>query len=171
MGVVLLAVLLVLFFKLCLPRMRRMMRKDEEIRWPEVKSDAAGGTLQPLPARQTGGAGFDMGDESDEEPEQPAVHRELPPETAAYPANEPSLKAADSFNGSMMNSYSHSNMRASNSLRRDPYLDSMPTAAPQNTYYGPPYAAHPDTEGAGPYSAAHAEVPYEEDAVQPPHVY
>ena len=47
----------------------------------------------------------------------------------------------------------------------------MPTAAPQNTYYGPPYAAHPDTEGAGPYSAAHAEVPYEEDAVQPPHVY
>lgn len=36
-----------------------------DIKWPELKADGDSAAMQPLPARRTGGAGFDMGDESD----------------------------------------------------------------------------------------------------------
>jgi hypothetical protein len=37
-----------------------------DIKWPELKADGDNAALQPLPARRTGGAGFDMGDEFDD---------------------------------------------------------------------------------------------------------
>ncbi|CAO1637157.1 unnamed protein product [Jaminaea pallidilutea] len=39
---------------------------DNDIKWPEIKhNDDDGAAMQPLPARRTGGAGFDMGDGSE----------------------------------------------------------------------------------------------------------
>lgn len=38
---------------------------DADIKWPELKQGADAAAMQPLPARRTGGAGFDMGDESE----------------------------------------------------------------------------------------------------------
>ena len=42
---------------------------DNEIKWPELKADndGTGAAMQPLPARRTGGAGFDMGDEGSDD--------------------------------------------------------------------------------------------------------
>jgi hypothetical protein len=37
-----------------------------DIKWPELKADGDAAALQPLPARRTGGAGFDMGNEFDD---------------------------------------------------------------------------------------------------------
>ena len=34
-----------------------------DIKWPELKADGDAAAMQPLPARRTGGAGFDMGNE------------------------------------------------------------------------------------------------------------
>ncbi|KAL6977944.1 hypothetical protein U1Q18_052096 [Sarracenia purpurea var. burkii] len=41
---------------------------DGDIKWPELKADndGTGAAMQPLPARRTGGAGFDMGEGSDD---------------------------------------------------------------------------------------------------------
>lgn len=36
---------------------------DADIKWPELKHGGDDAAMQPLPARRTGGAGFDMGDE------------------------------------------------------------------------------------------------------------
>ncbi|KAK0558110.1 hypothetical protein OC846_000103 [Tilletia horrida] len=38
---------------------------DHDIRWPELRSEGDSAAMHPLPARRTGGAGFDMGGESD----------------------------------------------------------------------------------------------------------
>ncbi|WFD32625.1 hypothetical protein MSPP1_003673 [Malassezia sp. CBS 17886] len=87
-GVVLLALLGVAAYMLFGGRIRQMLRRREEIRWPELRQEASGAA--PLPARQTGGAGFDMGDESDDDAPDPMMH-------------EVSVKPADSFsNGSVM---------------------------------------------------------------------
>lgn len=43
-----------------------------DIRWPELKHDGEEAVMQPLPARRTGGAGFDM---SGEEGESDVGHR------------------------------------------------------------------------------------------------
>lgn len=47
----------------------------DDIRWPELKADhdMTGAAMQPLPARRTGGAGFDMGEDSDAEDEDEAA--------------------------------------------------------------------------------------------------
>ncbi|WFD44286.1 hypothetical protein MPSI1_002952 [Malassezia psittaci] len=87
-GVVLLAILGVIFGKLFGRRIVRHFRNDE-IKWPEMQQDSAAANA-PLPARQTGGAGFDMGNESDDE------HRE-------QNMQEVSMKPAESFgNGSLL---------------------------------------------------------------------
>lgn len=49
------------------PKRNKYEDGDADIKWPELKTDPDSNVMQPLPARRTGGAGFDMGDESDNE--------------------------------------------------------------------------------------------------------
>lgn len=49
---------------------RRDRQDPADIRWPELKggeNDLSGAALQPLPVHRTGGAGFDMGEDSENE--------------------------------------------------------------------------------------------------------
>ncbi|WFD00208.1 hypothetical protein MYAM1_002956 [Malassezia yamatoensis] len=80
-GVVLLAILGIIFGKLFGRRIVRHFRNDE-IKWPEMQQESAAANA-PLPARQTGGAGFDMGNESDDE------HREQPMQEVSMKYAEP----------------------------------------------------------------------------------
>lgn len=87
-GVVLLAIIGVVIAKLFGRRIVRSFRNDE-IKWPEMQQDATA-PHAPLPARQTGGAGFDMGGESDDEGNERTMH-------------DDSFKPAESFgNGSLL---------------------------------------------------------------------
>lgn len=56
-----------LYFKFGTRRFSNFDDGDADIKWPELKHDPDSNVMQPLPARRTGGAGFDMGDESDNE--------------------------------------------------------------------------------------------------------
>lgn len=58
-----------LYFKFGTRRFSNFDDGDADIKWPELKHDPDSNVMQPLPARRTGGAGFDMGDESDGEGE------------------------------------------------------------------------------------------------------
>lgn len=60
-------ILALILWRFC--RHRDREATSDEIRWPELKPDhdMTGAAMQPLPARRTGGAGFDMGEESDAE--------------------------------------------------------------------------------------------------------
>lgn len=59
---------------------RDRQAETDDIRWPELKADhdMTGAAMQPVPARKTGGAGFDMGEDDDaaldEEEEANAAH-------------------------------------------------------------------------------------------------
>lgn len=64
-GVLVLAAFLFLYFKFGTRRFSNFEDGDADIKWPELKHDPDSNVMQPLPARRTGGAGFDMGDESD----------------------------------------------------------------------------------------------------------
>lgn len=64
-GVALIAGLVFLLAKFCGKR-SGFNDGEADIKWPELKhNDEDGAAMQPLPARRTGGAGFDMGEESD----------------------------------------------------------------------------------------------------------
>lgn len=65
-GVVFIILLAFILYKLCGKRIRRMF-SSREIMWPELNRDTAITPTAPLPARQTGGAGIDMGDEDSED--------------------------------------------------------------------------------------------------------
>lgn len=58
-------IIALVLWRVCRHRDREAAGND--IRWPELKADhdMTGAAMQPLPARRTGGAGFDMGDESE----------------------------------------------------------------------------------------------------------
>lgn len=86
-GVVLLALLGAVLAKLFGHRIKRYFR-NEEIKWPEMQQDTAAASA-PLPARHTGGAGFDMGNETDDE-------------FGEHEMRETSLKPADSFGNASM---------------------------------------------------------------------
>lgn len=60
---------ILLYFKFGTRRFSNFDDGDADIKWPELKHDPDSNVMQPLPARRTGGAGFDMGDESDGEGE------------------------------------------------------------------------------------------------------
>lgn len=62
-----LAAFIFLYFKFGTRRFSNFDDADADIKWPELKHDPDSNVMQPLPARRTGGAGFDMGDESDNE--------------------------------------------------------------------------------------------------------
>lgn len=62
-----LATFIFLYFKFGTKRFSNFEDGDADIKWPELKHDPDSNVMQPLPARRTGGAGFDMGDESDGE--------------------------------------------------------------------------------------------------------
>lgn len=62
-----LAAFVFLYFKFGTRRFSNFDDGDADIKWPELKHDPDSNVMQPLPARRTGGAGFDMGDESDNE--------------------------------------------------------------------------------------------------------
>ncbi|KDN46495.1 hypothetical protein K437DRAFT_108121 [Tilletiaria anomala UBC 951] len=64
-GVALIALLAFLYFKFGNKRFSGYDYDENDIKWPELKADndGTGAAMQPLPARRTGGAGFDMGDE------------------------------------------------------------------------------------------------------------
>lgn len=62
-----LAAFIFLYFKFGTRRFSNFDDGDADIKWPELKHDPDSNVMQPLPARRTGGAGFDMGDESDNE--------------------------------------------------------------------------------------------------------
>lgn len=64
-GVALIGVLIFLYMKFGGRRFSEYQDDDADIKWPELKADENAAAMQPLPARRTGGAGFDMGDESD----------------------------------------------------------------------------------------------------------
>ena len=64
-GVLILAALVFLYLKFGGKRFSGFEDNDADIKWPELKSDPDSAAMQPLPARRTGGAGFDMGDDSD----------------------------------------------------------------------------------------------------------
>ena len=81
-GVVLLALAGFLIYKFFGHNISKKLRGDE-IRWPEVSHDTGAGASAPLPARSTGGAGFEMGRESEEEPELSVVS-EAPPAPDAH---------------------------------------------------------------------------------------
>ncbi|SPO24449.1 uncharacterized protein UTRI_03717 [Ustilago trichophora] len=66
-GVLVLATFIFLYFKFGTRRFSNFEDGDADIKWPELKHDPDSNVMQPLPARRTGGAGFDMGDESDNE--------------------------------------------------------------------------------------------------------
>lgn len=108
-GVVLLAIIGIVIAKLFGRRIMRWFRQDE-IKWPELQQDTAAAGA-PLPARQTGGAGFDMGDESDDD------HREMPMQEAG-------VKPVNSFNtGSMYNTNAtYGSMQPSAAPTADNYL-------------------------------------------------
>lgn len=61
------AAFIFLYFKFGTRRFSNFDDGDADIKWPELKHDPDSNVMQPLPARRTGGAGFDMGDESDNE--------------------------------------------------------------------------------------------------------
>lgn len=108
-GVVLLAIIGIVIAKLFGRRIMRWFRQDE-IKWPELQQDTSAAAA-PLPARQTGGAGFDMGDESDDD------HREMPMQEAG-------VKPVNSFNtGSMYNTNAtYGSMQPSVAPTADNYL-------------------------------------------------
>lgn len=62
-----LAAFIFLYFKFGTRRFSNFEDQDADIKWPELKHDPDSNVMQPLPARRTGGAGFDMGDDSDNE--------------------------------------------------------------------------------------------------------
>ena len=62
-----LAAFIFLYFKFGTRRFSNFDDGDADIKWPELKHDPDSNVMQPLPARRTGGAGFDMGDDSDNE--------------------------------------------------------------------------------------------------------
>ncbi|PWN45190.1 hypothetical protein IE81DRAFT_207394 [Ceraceosorus guamensis] len=64
-GVALLGALVFLYMKFGGKRFSDFNDDDADIKWPELKHDGDSAAMQPLPARRTGGAGFDMGGESD----------------------------------------------------------------------------------------------------------
>ncbi|KAN0065710.1 hypothetical protein ACQY0O_000840 [Thecaphora frezii] len=64
-GVLILGALLFLYMKFGGKRFDGLDDGDTDIKWPELKQDPDSAAMQPLPARRTGGAGFDMGDDSD----------------------------------------------------------------------------------------------------------
>ncbi|EPQ31135.1 uncharacterized protein PFL1_01324 [Pseudozyma flocculosa PF-1] len=64
-GVLILAALVFLYMKFGGKRFDGLDDNDTDIKWPELKQDPDSAAMQPLPARRTGGAGFDMGEDSD----------------------------------------------------------------------------------------------------------
>lgn len=64
-GLALLGALIFLYMKFGGKRFSDYQDDDADIKWPELKHDDNAAAMQPLPARRTGGAGFDMGDDSD----------------------------------------------------------------------------------------------------------
>lgn len=65
----------------------RRKRRNDDIQWPDINHDSGMATTAPLPARQTGGAGFDMGHEHDSFYEESQPH---------------GLKSADSYGAESM---------------------------------------------------------------------
>ena len=64
-GVAILGALIFLYMKFGGKRFSDYENDDADIKWPELKTDENAAAMQPLPARRTGGAGFDMGEDSD----------------------------------------------------------------------------------------------------------
>lgn len=64
-GVAILGALIFLYMKFGGRRFSDYENDDADIKWPELKTDENAAAMQPLPARRTGGAGFDMGEDSD----------------------------------------------------------------------------------------------------------
>ncbi|PWN35182.1 uncharacterized protein FA14DRAFT_154606 [Meira miltonrushii] len=64
-GVAILGALIFLYMKFGGRRFSDYDNDDADIKWPELKTDENAAAMQPLPARRTGGAGFDMGEDSD----------------------------------------------------------------------------------------------------------
>ncbi|WFD34927.1 Mitochondrial GTPase 1 [Malassezia cuniculi] len=91
-GVVFLVIVAFVVYKFFGKRIKRMF-KNEEIKWPELHHDTAIAPTAPLPARRTGGAGFDMGDENSDD-EDDINDTPLMRETM--------LKPAASFNSGIM---------------------------------------------------------------------
>lgn len=65
-GVAVIGALIFLYMKFGGKRFSDYHDEDADIKWPELKADGDAAALQPLPARRTGGAGFDMGNEFDD---------------------------------------------------------------------------------------------------------
>ena len=165
-GVVLLAIIGVVVAKLFGRRIVRSFRHDE-IKWPEMQQDAAAASA-PLPARQTGGAGFDMGGESDDEGHEHTMH-------------DDSFKPAESFgNGSLLQGSAPAMqpvqypvgdmyMQGVGAGGADTYTTSYAGAAPPTTQVEGlvPGAVVSHTDGGAPHDATGAEVPA---ALQPAHV-
>lgn len=65
-GVAVIGALIFLWMKFGGKRFSDYQDEDHDIKWPELKAEGDAAALQPLPARRTGGAGFDMGNEFDD---------------------------------------------------------------------------------------------------------
>lgn len=65
-GLALIGALIFLWMKFGGRRFSDYQDEDTDIKWPELKADGESAAMQPLPARRTGGAGFDMGNEFEE---------------------------------------------------------------------------------------------------------
>ena len=164
-GVVLLAIIGVVVAKLFGRRIVRSFRHDE-IKWPEMQQDAAAASA-PLPARQTGGAGFDMGGESDDEGHEHTMH-------------DDSFKPAESFgNGSLLQGSAPAMqpvqypvgdmyMQGVGPSGADTYTTSYAGAAPPTTQIEGlvPGAVVSHTAAGAPHDPTGAEVP---TALQPAH--
>ncbi|UZJ57031.1 hypothetical protein CBS101457_006351 [Exobasidium rhododendri] len=68
-GVAIIGALIFLYMKFGGKRFSDFHDEDADIKWPELKAEGDSAALQPLPARRTGGAGFEMSNEFDDGPE------------------------------------------------------------------------------------------------------
>ncbi|MCO5549526.1 hypothetical protein L7F22_002998 [Adiantum nelumboides] len=93
-GVAILGALIFLYMKFGGKRFSDYENDDADIKWPELKTDENAAAMQPLPARRTGGAGFDMGEDSDNGHDMNNLGGD------AHSMNEYGAKAHDSMVGS-----------------------------------------------------------------------
>ncbi|KAK0533147.1 hypothetical protein OC842_003054 [Tilletia horrida] len=160
-GAALLGLLAFLYMKFGQKRFSNYDEDDHDIKWPELRSEGDTAAMHPLPARRTGGAGFEMAGESDNGHDRDMVEHDM---HGGY--------GRDSFSGSTTAlgaaasgaaGYGAYGTAASAGAYHDVDAQSATQgyAAPHNGYYDQYGQAVPGYSDAGnPYTDAHAASAY-----------
>lgn len=162
-GVALLGALIFLWMKFGGKRFSDYQDEDADIKWPELKTDGDSAAMQPLPARRTGGAGFDMGNEFDDQ-------RDIDGQSMAEygdTGRESAMGSSTALNagigaGAGAAFATHGGATYGSRMEGGAYHDESPSAT--NHYAQPAVAGYYDPYGTDTYSSNQNQTYYPEAA-------